>query len=139
MRIGEKKATLYDGGNLGFSATTLPTIGAAVAGVLSHPKETENKYIRIQSVVTTQSELVALYEKHQGAKWEIEHVDTAELERETNKKLADNDYTTVYNLIFRAAFGEGYGGEFKEDSNDLLGLPKLLDAKGLEDVVKSTL
>lgn len=134
----QRKVTLYDGGKSRFSASTLPTIGAAVVSVLSHPKETENKYLLIHSLVTTQLEMLALYEKFTGTKWEVEYKETAELERRVNEDIAKGDYSTVGGLIYRAAFGEGYGGEFLEDSNELLGIPKL-DKKGLEDVIKGTL
>lgn len=138
FHIDQRKVTLYDGGNTRFSASTLPTIGASVVGVLSKPKETENKFLLIQSVVTTQREMLALYEEHTGTKWEVEHIDTAALERETNEQLARGDYSRIHHLVYRACFGEGYGSEFLEDSNDLLGLPKL-DVKEFEDLVKRTL
>lgn len=138
FHVDQRKVTLYDGGNSRFSASTLPTIGASVANVLSLPNETENKYLLIQSVVTTQREMLALYERYTGTKWEVEHMDTADLEKETNEKLARGDYSTIYNLVYRACFGEGYGGEFLEDNNDLLRLPKL-DAKEFEALVKGTL
>lgn len=82
--------------------------------------------------------MLALYEEYTGTKWEVEYMDTADLEKETNEKLARGDYSTIYNLVYRACFGEGYGGEFLEDSNELLGLPKL-DAKQFEALVKGTL
>lgn len=134
----QRKVTLYDGGKSRFSTSTLPTIGAAVASVLSHPQETENKYLLVKSITTTQLEMLALYEKFTGAKWEVEHKETAELEREVNEDIAKGDYSTIGGLIYRAAFGEGYGGEFLEDSNELLGIQRL-DKKGLEDVIKGTL
>lgn len=89
-------------------------------------------------MATTQREILALYEKHTGTTWEVEHIDTADLERETNEELARGDYSRIHRLVYRACFGEGYGGEFLEDSNYLLGLPKL-DAKEFEDLVKRTL
>lgn len=134
----QRKVVLYDGGKCRFSTTTLPSIGAAVASVLSHPQETENKYLLVQSTVTTQLEMLAVFEKLTGTKWEVEHKDTAEVERKVNEDLAKGDYSTISGLLYRVAFGEGYGGEFLEDSNELLGIPKL-DKQGFEDVLKSTL
>lgn len=65
-------------------------------------------------------------------------MDTATLLQETNEKLAKGDYSTIYYQIYSACYAEGYGSEFVQDSNEVLGVKKL-DAKGLEEVIKSTL
>lgn len=138
FNTADKKATLYDGGSRPFSVTTLPDIGRAVVAILSHPEETKNRYVYVNSAVVTQREILAAYEKLTGAKWEIEEKDTAEVEKATNTKLAQGDFSTIHYLIYRGVFGEGYGGEFKNVSNELFGI-EVLDGAGVEEVVKSTL
>lgn len=88
FNTAEKKATLYDGGSVPFSATTLASIGEAVAAALSKPDKFKNSSIYINSTVTTQRSLLDLFEKHTGVKWTIEEKSTADIENETNAKLA---------------------------------------------------
>lgn len=65
-------------------------------------------------------------------------MDTATLLQETNEKLAKGDYSTIHHQIYSACYAEGYGSVFTQDSNEVLGVKKL-DAKGLEEVIRSTL
>lgn len=118
--------------------TNIADVGAAVAGVLTHPEETKNRIIRIHSAAVKQLDILAIYERLTGSKWETEHKDTAELEKAANAKLAQGDSSTIYHLIYRGVFGEGYGGEFKDVDNEIVGV-KLLNEAEIEEVVKSTL
>lgn len=108
-----------------------------MASVLSHPDETKNRNIRVNSAAVKQRDILAIYERLTGSKWEIEEKDTAELEKAANAKLAKGDPSSMYDLVIRSIFGEGYGGEFKDLSNELLGI-KLFDKAEIEEVVKST-
>jgi hypothetical protein len=62
-----------DSGNQPFVACDMETIGRAVAGVLQHPEETENKYITIYSHNTTQNEVLTALEKESATKWNVNH------------------------------------------------------------------
>lgn len=138
FNIADKKATIYDGGFRPFSATTIADIGSTVAAVLSHPNETKNRAVRVNSAVVKPRDLLAIYEKLTGSKWEVEEKDTAEVEKASNAKIAQGDFSTIYHVLYRCIFAEGYGGEFEDVDNELLGI-KLLDQAGVEAIVKSTL
>lgn len=137
FNIADKKATIYDGGSRPFSTTTTADVGNAVAAVLSHPDETKNRAVYVNSAVVTQRQILAIYEKLSGSKWEVEEKDTAEVENATNAKLAAGDFSTIFHLLYRAIYGEGYGGEFKKVDNELFGI-KVLGKAGVEEIVKST-
>ncbi|KAI5852794.1 hypothetical protein DFP73DRAFT_506296 [Morchella snyderi] len=138
FNISEKKATLYDGGSLPFSTTTLASIGAAVAAAVSKPDEFKNRSVYIQSTVTTQRELLALFEKHTGVKWAIEEKSTADVEKEVNAKLAKGDYSTIWQLIYRSVWGYGYGGKFEDVKNEELGIKELSEQE-IEELIKGLL
>lgn len=132
------KANLKDGGDVVFSTTTLASIGQGVVGILTHPDETANRPVFIKNIDTTQNQIVALAKKiDPSGEWEVTHSDTAALEREAYASLAKGDFTAgvFVKLIYRAGYGEGYGGRFHKDDSALLGIREL-DPAGLEELVR---
>jgi ABC-type glycerol-3-phosphate transport system substrate-binding protein len=138
FNTAEKKATLYDGGSVPFSTTTLASTGKSVAVALSKPDVFKNRVLYIHSAVTTQRSLLGYFEKHTGVKWTIEEKSTADVEKETNAKLAQGDFSTIWKLIYRSLWGEGYGGKFENVNNEELGI-KVLSEEEIEELVKGTL
>jgi hypothetical protein len=85
-----------------FSLTNTNTIGKALAALLSNPSllaEAKNRYIYLSSHTTTQQQLLAALEKVMGAKWSVEHVDSATFIRESQEKIAKGDFFGVSGLI----------------------------------------
>lgn len=116
------KATVYDGGDSKFSATTLPEIGKSVVGVLAAMEETKNEVVYVQNVRTSQNELMKLA----GGDWEVTNKKT-EQERETGGMMGG---------LWSAIFAEGYGGDFDgRTSNDTVGV-KSWGEEDLEAFVK---
>ena len=135
--IPNKKATLMDDGNAPFSTTTLSDTGKSVVGILTHPEETKNRYVFVQSAVVTQNKLLAAVEKVTGEKFVIEHENSEEVERAGNEKIAKGDFSGFVDLIRRCIWGEGYGSDYsdKKLDNEIFGV-KALDDAGVEEVVK---
>ena len=69
---------VWDDGNVRTSYTTLPTSALAVVRCLERSEETANKYLLVAEVTATQNEIVAVLEKVEGAKYEVEHKSTEE-------------------------------------------------------------
>ena len=137
---GEETTTLYDGGDVKFSATNLADIGKAVVGVLKKPEETKNRAVFVQSAVVTQNQLLAAAKK---AKPDLEvktvSKSTEEIERESYEvlKTGEGDQVkAIIGFIRRALFGKGYGGLFQKTDNELLGVPALSE-KDVENLVAS--
>ncbi|RDW95081.1 hypothetical protein BP5796_00844 [Coleophoma crateriformis] len=133
-----KKAQLKDGGDVVFCATTLASVGQGVVGVLSHPAETANRAVYIKSADVTQNQLIAAAQKADpSGQWEITDSASAALEQEGLAALAQGDYSmgTLSKLIYRAIYGQGYGGHYTTTDNALLGI-KELDAAGVEALVR---
>ncbi|KAF7624917.1 putative oxidoreductase CipA-like protein [Aspergillus flavus] len=133
--------TFYDGGDRPFSTTTLATIGQAVVGVLLHFDETKNRPVYIHDLVTSQRQIYTIVQKlAPQRKWNPVDVSTAELEVKAREEWAkgNTDLRSIVGLLCRAVFAEGYGGEFKNVDNELLGLGFKTEAD-LEEVVKTIL
>ena len=133
--LANKKATLYDHGAAKFEATTLSTVGSAIASILSKPEKYQNQYLYISSFTTSQAEILAALKKASGTNdWAVEEKSAKVWEDEARAKEQKGDVAGTYELIFATMFQEGKGGEFagKGLENAALGLPD----EDLETVTK---
>ena len=129
VNVKGKSVNLYDGGERTFSTTSLPTIGKAVVGVLRNLEATKNRAVYVQDTATTMKDLVAKAKNATGSDgWKEEVVPLdgvldkgwAEL-----KKGNPNPQSYIYNFIFAAIWGEGYGSHFQKLDNELLGIKEM--------------
>lgn len=131
MNVKGKSIKLYDGGSRLFSTTSLPTIGKAVAGVLRNLDATRNRAVYVQDTATTLQDLLAKGKKAAGAEGWTEEVvaidDVLERAWAELKKEKPNPDVFMYNFIFAAVWGEGYGAHFEELDNELLGIEQMSD------------
>lgn len=139
MNLRGKSVSLFDGGDRLFSATSLPTIGKAVVGVLTHPEETKNRAVYVQDTATTLKHLTALGKTANGAEGWTETVVSIEEMLEQAwaelKKPQPNPANFALPFVKAAIWGEGYGSHFEKLDNDLLGIQELSDTElqGLVD------
>lgn len=133
MNLKEKSINLYDGGERPFSITSLPTIGKAVVGVLTHPEETKNRAVYIHDTAKTSKELAAIAKQATGPEgWKEVYVSTDECLAtawEELKKEKPNPMVFFPNFIKACVWGEGYGSYFEKADNELLGLKVMSDAE----------
>ncbi len=127
----DEKIKLFDGGERYFSSTTLANAGQAVVGVLSHEEETRNKSVFVQDITVSQKKLLEIAKKADPQKkWETVDVSLADVEKDSNEKLARGEVTmeVMYSYIFLAICGEGYGALMEKTDNELLGVEEKTDA-----------
>ncbi|KAM6484797.1 NAD(P)-binding protein [Trichoderma sp. SZMC 28011] len=127
VNLKDHSATLYDGGDVLFSATRLSTIGKAVVGVIQNLEATRNKHVYFHDIAITQNQLIDIAKRIDGKEWSTNVVSTAEIEEKSYKMLKSSDSKEVANsalgFIARACWGAGYGGNFSEKlGNNLLGI-----------------
>ncbi|KAK2043120.1 oxidoreductase CipA-like protein [Colletotrichum somersetense] len=124
LDLGRRSVTLYNGGDVPFSATTLSDVVAAVLGVIRHQPQTANRVVYIHSALVTQNQLIqyakeSLVELAKGA-------------------LADVD-GAMLGLCICGAMSSDYGCDFSDHlDNELLGIEKM-DENRLRAVVASFL
>jgi hypothetical protein len=125
----EKTATIFPKyKDTKFSASNLGDVGKAIAQALSPgiaPK-TANQILRIRTLTTSQSELLAAFEKATGEKFTVKEADLDAAVSEAKDKLSKGDFSGVGSLISAAALDERTGNDFDKAgtvSNELLQLP----------------
>ena len=122
----EKPTTLFDGGDRPLSATSIDSIGKAVATALAKPEETKNRFLCVQNTVLTQNKLLLLVkELALQREWAVTHRDTAEIERASWDawnawNAGDRSYKALAGFFVRAGFRDGNFGAFDKVDNDLL-------------------
>lgn len=107
--IGKREAVIYDAGTEQFSGTTLEGIGQAVVGVLTHPEETKNRFVRVMSIKTCQNELLEAFEGLTGSKWEVRRDTTRRLLESGQEKNREGRSGWVLELAVTQLFHEGEG------------------------------
>jgi len=130
----EHSATLFNGGDRTFSATTLPTIGKAVAAILKNQAATANRAVYIQDVATTQNKLIGYAKEKDGKDFATTVSNTEDTRQQGLKALSSGNPGDIgaimVNFIFSAVFQEGYGGDWSaKNDNALLGLPGLSESE----------
>ncbi|KAM0251894.1 hypothetical protein ACHAQJ_007956 [Trichoderma viride] len=132
INVAEHTATIYNGGDIPFSATNLDTIGKAIVGVAQHLSETANRPVYIQDAVVTQNSLIQYAKEKDGIEWDITHASTEKMYTESLAKVERGitDWSVLQPFVFCAIFGEDYGVAFSNKlDNELLGLKGLADAE----------
>lgn len=136
-------ATLYNGGNVPFSATTLADVAKAVVAVVykhSQP-ETANRILYIHSTVTTQNQLIQHATEADGKAWTLTNKDTAEVLQESMDLLqGGNDIMGAMNgFCAVASWTPAYGCDFSSHlDNTLLGIEPM-DESSVRALVRGLL
>ncbi|OHE98077.1 hypothetical protein CORC01_06591 [Colletotrichum orchidophilum] len=69
--VAARTATIFNGGNISFEATTVCQAGRAVTLALRHPKLVQNQFIFVNSFTTTQNAVLESLERHIGAPFDV--------------------------------------------------------------------
>lgn len=112
-------ATIYDAGEEPFTGTTLEGIGQSVVGVLQHPRETANRFVRVLSIRTCQNELLRALEETTTstsaaaparARWEVRRgATTMDLMARGRDKLRRGDGGWRLDLVVAQLYDAGRG------------------------------
>ncbi|EAW12451.1 aromatic alcohol reductase [Aspergillus clavatus NRRL 1] len=125
--IARRTAIIYDSGTEKFTGTTLGGIGQSVVGVLRHPQETSNRFVKAQSIVTCQNELLNAFQDATGTQWEVQHTSAQTLMESGRSKFQKGVSGWVLELVVAQLFDEGRArcivAPSREESDaDLLGI-----------------
>jgi hypothetical protein len=134
-------ATLYNGGDIPFSATTLADIAKAVLGVIRNQNETANRVIYIHSALVTQSQLIQYAKDQDGKDWDIIVTNTETVKqdsfRELEKKEGADVDAAMLGFAITAMFDTDYGCYFSGRlDNDVVGVSEIGE-NGVRKVVES--
>ncbi|KAB8229465.1 aromatic alcohol reductase [Aspergillus alliaceus] len=102
-----QSAIIYDSGTEGFTGTTLEGIGQAIVGVLQHPRETANRFVKVRSIMTSQNELLEAFQTATGRQWDVQRRSTQDLIKSGQSKFRDGISGWVLDLAVAQLFEPG--------------------------------
>lgn len=134
LNPAQHTATLYNGGDVIFSATTLADIAKAVIGVIEHLEETANRVVYIHSAAVTQKQLIQYAEDKDGKNWNTVVKSTEEVRRESFIELGKGPRGDVNAAMLGfsicACWDSNYGCNFSGHlDNDLLGMEEMSESQ----------
>jgi len=138
-----RKATLYDGGNTEYEATTVPQIARTIVAVLKSEnfEATKNQYVYVNSFTLTQKRVQEGLERLTGEKFEVEQESTKGLGKRGLELLAKGDRIGSLHAICAAIYGNGGFNNYSKARglwNEKLGLPKEDFDEILANIVKES-
>ncbi|KIY00487.1 uncharacterized protein Z520_04172 [Fonsecaea multimorphosa CBS 102226] len=132
--------TLYNGGDVVFSTTTLGSIAQAVVGVVGHLAETANRPVYVHDTATTQNKLIAYAKEKDGKDWDTSVKSTKDIYQESMTELTKGGDIgkAMVGFILSSIFGgEEMGGTFVgRTDNALLGLKELSEQQ-VKEIIQS--
>jgi uncharacterized protein YbjT (DUF2867 family) len=139
--VKNRTATLFNGGDVPVSATTLADVAKAVIGVIEHQDETANRLIFVQSARVTQNQLIQYAKEKDGREWNTNVKSTEEVRKEVFEELEQGDDAGVEIALAGqcnlAMFTTAYGCDFEDRlDNDVVGV-EILGEKEIREIVES--
>lgn len=135
MDFSKYQPTLFNGGDSQFSTTSMPTVGDAVVGVLTHPAETRNRPVYVSEMIISQNQLLSVARKIAPNKpWAPVIVDLDALVVKAKERFAQgqHDLPTIVTILLKSILDPEYGAKFTKNDNELLGIKE----KGEEYLVE---
>jgi uncharacterized protein YbjT (DUF2867 family) len=134
-------ATLYNGGDVPFSATTLADVAKAVLGIIRNQVETANRVVYIHSAVVTQNRLIQYAKDKDGRVWNTTVKSTEDVLQESLKELEKGAGADVEGAMLGfcicGMWDTKYGCDFSGHlDNERLGIEEM-DEEGLRALVES--
>lgn len=138
--ISTCSAVIYDDGTEEFTGTTLDGIGQAVVGVLQHPEETANRFVKVRSIKTCQQALLDAFQSVTGKEWDVRRATTQGLIESGRRKHQEGVGGWVLDLVVAQLFEPGkarcvVAASREESDAGLLGMVE----ESPEDVVRKAL
>jgi nucleoside-diphosphate-sugar epimerase len=130
LNIKARKATLYNGGDVKFSATLLADVAEAVLGVIAHTEETKDRVIYVHSALVTQNQPIQYANDKDGKDWDIMVKETETIKQESYAELEKGERADMESALLGfcivAMFDEEYGCNFSDKlNNDMAGVSNL--------------
>lgn len=121
-----KKATLWDGGNVKMSFSTLPTVGRATAELVSLPEDQlhqyRNKFFFVSAFHATQRDVLNSVIKATNTRvedWSVEERPSDEAIARANALPESEEQLKMLIKFFPLHFKAGYGGDLESKAEDL--------------------
>ncbi|KAL2684606.1 hypothetical protein Neosp_005685 [[Neocosmospora] mangrovei] len=144
INVKERKAEIWNGGNVKANTSTLKRVGAAVAELLSRPEEElsayKNKPFYVSSFCISQREMLESVQRVTGttdADWEIKEKDIYEFGKECDERLMKGEMMAALEKLSSLLLREGLGGNYNHKVVDMERFG--LQQEDLDEVVKGAI
>lgn len=97
--LSKRTVTVFDGGEVKFSATNLDTVGLAVVRVLQKEESTRDRQLYVQGLRVTQNEVLASLEAATGEKWRVTQAKSKEGIEGQKKKAYEGDKDAIEEIV----------------------------------------
>lgn len=116
--VASKTVTFIDGGKTRFTSSNAAQISKSIIAVLTHPAETANRLVFVESFTTTQLEILTVLEEITGGKWNVVAKTSEDLRAEGYKAMVEGDLMGAGVRLITAAV---LGKEALEDHTNVEG------------------
>jgi putative NADH-flavin reductase len=123
--VAARTATLFDGGDIPYEATTLDQVGRAIAKSLKHSELTKNQYVYVNSFTVTQNEVLGALEKATGETFNVSHGTVEGVWQDGAAQVKNGQMMGVLSMLAGAVYGKGGLANFSVTKglwNEKLGL-----------------
>ncbi|KAK6819143.1 Oxidoreductase aprR [Aspergillus parasiticus] len=136
--LSQQHATILNEGSDRWSATTRATVGLAVKNSLLIPEKTSNRYLFIDTVTVSQTDVLLALQKMTGTEWGVDYVDAEEQKHIALGNLSKGHLIGIPMLMRYITCVNGYGGnylDYETSANEILSLP----VRNVDEVITSIL
>ena len=130
-----RKATVFDGGNVKFSASTLDRVALATVRCLQREEQTRDRMLFVQSLCVTQNEVLAALRRITPREtWRVEHVSSDKFIGEVKDEMERDpkDAEAVEKMVAVVGIVDSNWEGKKDFANSLLGL----ESEDLDSLIK---
>lgn len=122
-----RTATVFDGGDISYEATSLDQVGRAIARSLKNPDLTKNQYVYVSSFTVTQNKVLSALERATNEKFTLSKDTVENLWRDWATKVKEGQLLGTLSMITGSILGEGGLANYSKTKglwNETLGLPQ---------------
>lgn len=134
--LGARTATIYDGGDVPYEATTLDQVGRAITKSLKCSGHTRNQFVYVNSFTVTQNEVLKALEKVTGDKFVVSQGIVEDLWQGGATHLKEGQPLGVLAMIAGTIYGKGRLANYSKTKglwNEKIGLAQ----ERLDEVIES--
>ncbi|GAB1733565.1 hypothetical protein NU195Hw_g3220t1 [Hortaea werneckii] len=141
LDVPGRKMEIYDGGDRIFTTTTLAQVAHGTVEVLQHLEQTANRSVRLHGTGLTQKRLLEIAKRVVGGEgWEVTESDCQTIRKESFAKFERepaNWFGWGIGFLKVAIYGEGFGGDFREENDNALSGVTELDERAVEELIRA--
>jgi len=139
--LKQRQITLWDGGNVEYTATSIPAVATATVNVLKNLEATQNRPVRISSIMLSQRKVLAAAQEAIGSDgWTVTEKTTISAKEESLAIMRTEPTkfkAWIMGFLSRALFAKEAGGNFAgSKDNELLGTPQVSNDELVEIIRK---